>query len=199
MSLSSLGEIGTVKISPKTYSSVYPEFSEKLALTPNLQLIRVRRADVLYSIISHKTSHLTGEFHLKSDTSRARQNDINFEISLFELEESLTRLVNEEKHMDTYFPNVPIIYYEEFQESPVKLTRKFTGVPIRMISVGTVRFMGNHKTNVTNIDEVEDFYEKFVNEHKEYFPQYFGKLPHVKIPASQGRQPRDLSAVLEVA
>jgi hypothetical protein len=73
----------------------------------------------------------------------------------------------------------------------------FTGIPKQLVSFPVNKFSGNYKDLVTNIDEIEEFYEDFVNEHKEYFPQYFGKLPHIEIPKSQGSRPYNLSTTLE--
>ena len=98
-----------------------------------------------------------------------------------------------DKDIDKYFSDIPTIYYEQFQNNVNNLRNLFEGIPKKIVSNPYTKLGINYKEYVENIDEIEDYYEQFVNDNKEYFPQYFGKLPHITIPSSQGRQPRDLS------
>lgn len=188
-----------VNIYINSYIEFYPTFSQKLFKLPNTQFIQLERADVLYSIISAVVSSWTEQFHNVSDTvvTRARPME-GGEITMHFLERNLKMYINKIDHIREFFGDVPTLYYEEFQFSPSNKLRKLFNLSPELMSMPYNKFTGNHKDIIRNIDEVEDFYEQFVNEHKEYFPQYFGKLPHVKIPDCQGRQPRDLSLLPEI-
>jgi hypothetical protein len=166
-----------------------------LASRDDTQFINLTRADVLYSLISAYISQQTEVWHNTSVHNKDRRHT-QFRIEMPMLRRHLTEFICEQQFIIDTFKNVPTVYYEEFQHSPANLRNKFTGMPCKIVTTTVNKFSGNHKDFITNLDEVEDFYEQFVNEHKEYFPQYFGKLPHIQIPACQGRQPRDLSRMV---
>lgn len=174
-----------------------PNITEGLIATNKFQFINLDRADLLYSLISHVLSIEEVDYHNVSPGAVAvAKKRKSHHMPLDDLHRALTNYIMRQKYIKKYFPNIQTMYYEEFQDSASKLRNLITGIPKQIVSIPYNKFLGNHKDLITNLDEVEDFYEQFVNEHKEYFPQYFGKLPHVKIPASQGRQPRDLSLEL---
>lgn len=173
--------------------------TNSISLHPNIQSIRLERADVLYSILSVVMSKVTGIWH-----NTSRENNINAMsrkkikpavIDINYIEEELNEYLSVTDEIYKNFGELPIIYYEQFQNSLSSMKDLFDNIPRKLISIPFNKFVGNYKDLITNLDEVENLYEQFVNEHKDYFPQYFGKLPHIKIPLSQGRQPRDLSLI----
>lgn len=201
--LGATGRRTVFKLWPGAWMKPYPEVSEELAGSPEYQFIILQRADVLYSLISFAVSSMGGtvattaslsDFHNKTTIARPKIMTATY-LALDWLKYKLSAYIEEQAHIARYFKDAPTIYYEEFQDSPAKLRKMFTGVPSEIVSIPYSKFLGNHKDIITNLAEVEDLYEQFVNEHKEYFPQYFGKLPHIQIPACQGRQPRDLSKI----
>lgn len=181
------------------YYQYRPELFKNLADANYIQYIRLERADVLTSYLSIETARETKNWHRLFDSNQLPE-DFPTELPLQRMQISIEHLVDRLKvyvntciDIDEYFPNVPTIYYEQFQYNVANLRNMFNGVPKKIVSIPYLKIGTNYKEWIDNIDEVENVYEQFVNEHKEYFPQYFGKLPHIKIPASQGRQPRDLS------
>lgn len=177
------------------YQSWYPGLSTLLKQEDRHQIIYLDRADVGYRLISTIVSQATTVWHNRNISSIVRTTD-KITVSLPDVKLRLNMYLKSLDHIREYFGEVQTMYYEEFQDSASKLRNLINGIPKQIVSTPFNKFLGNHKDLITNLDEVEDFYEQFVNEHKEYFPQYFGKLPHIKIPASQGRQPRDLSLEL---
>lgn len=184
------------------YLEDVPAFFKLLLEAKNIQYFRLERADVLYSILSLIIARETGHWH---NMARPTDNvpvhtftpvqDLpeSFNIPIPELQQRLTRYVTVSREIEEYFGDLPTIYYEQFQFSVANLRNLFNGIPKKIVSIPVTKTGTDYKLIVSNLNEVEDFYEQFVNEHKEYFPQYFGKLPHIQIPACQGRQPRDLS------
>jgi hypothetical protein len=190
--MSALNKFGVFSVLIKSFQDTYPELSKLISGREDIQAIRLERADVLYGHLSIAISRETKIWH--NQTSLAADRHIDpFGLSIKWLENMLDRYLVSLDYTKLYFNNAPVIYYEEFQTAPIKMTTLFSGIPKKIVSTGINKFIGNYKDLVTNIVEVENFYEQFVNEHKEYFPQYFNKLPYIKIPAAQGRQPRDLS------
>ena len=175
-----------------SYQKFYPEFLRILASRQDIQLISLLRADVLYSLISIFICFKTQIWHNQSSKLFDRKSD-SYHLPIgwvtYELDNYILALQDIKENLD----NTDVLYYEEFQFNVNILRNRFDGIPTRIASMPWSKFRGNHKDLITNLPEVEDFYEQFVNEHKEYFPQYFSKLPGVIIPACQGRQPRDLS------
>lgn len=190
------------KIYVESYCKIYPEFSSKLAGIDNCQFIRLKRADALSGILSALVANTTGIWHVDSNAAVSaihnKWANVSRHIDLDELKNELTSLVDADKHIAQYFGQPRVVYYEEFQLRLLNICNIFPTIPRRLVGSHLSRITEkiSYKTCISNLDEVEDFYEQFVNEHKEYFPQYFGKLPHIKIPASHGRQPRDLSLEL---
>jgi len=171
--------------------SGYTELIELIAQEKNTQFIFLDRADVLYSLISLRLSLHKIEFHNSSDVAKIR----NYEplpFSINTLSKLLEAYIKNKDAVNKYFGDIPIIYYEQYQHRVSNILNLFTGIPKKIVSVEINKWQGNHKDMISNIDEVEDYYEEFVNKYPEYFPQYFGKLPHITIPASQGRQPKIL-------
>ncbi len=179
-----------------SYREAYPTLTNELSKRSDIQPIRLVRADYLYSIISIMVSRNTGQWHnsMVNSSLAVKKREVKpFSVNIHLIEKMMLDYVISVDELNENFENAPIIYYEQFQTSPASMMNLFSGIPKKLVSVDLTKFSGNHKDLVENLDEVEDFYEQFVNDHKEYFPQYFGKLPHVQIPACQGRQPRDLS------
>ena len=175
----------------RSFSAEFPQLVTKLSSNPNIQFIRLERADVLYSIISVILAIRSEIWHNPS-ASNLERPQTSFKVSLSVLTRMLTEYIDGYRDIENNF-SAPIIYYEQFQHRVANILNLVDGVPKVIYSVRVNKISGNYKESIENLSEVEDLYEQFVNDHKEYFPQYFGKVPHVQIPACQGRQPRDLS------
>jgi hypothetical protein len=179
-------------ILPQSYYELSHKYMNKLSANPNIQFIHLCRADVLYSIISIFTCIKSAEWH--NTTGKQKNRNINkYTVDIDRIKCGLDIYIKTQKEVKEHFGEVHKVYYEQFQFDTSGLRNLFTGLPKNVVSIPYSKFIGNHKDLVENIDEIEDLYEQFVNDNKEYFPQYFGKLPHIQIPACQGRQPRDLS------
>jgi hypothetical protein len=181
-------ERNSFKVRIQSYIDQYPEFSGELANLPNTQFINLQRADVLYSMISIKMCHLTDVWHNQESRTVRREVD-PFTYSIDKLKLELLEYVETCKHIKKYFGDIPTIYYEQFQDRPTNILNLFSGIPKKIVGSIFNKFKGNYKDNVKNLVEVETYYEEFVNQHSECFPQYFNKLPHVIIPSRQGNQP----------
>ena len=170
-----------------------PDILTKLKERNDIQFIRQERADVLYSILSSFMSMLTDDWHNNDPTTIKKRELKRGKLNIDGIMYHLNRYVEERKLIKEYFPDIPVIYYEQFQMSPVKMIDMFNGIPKKLLSLSTSKFSDNYKDKeiITNIDEIEDLYETFVNDHIEYFPQYSGEH-QITIPAHQGRQPKIL-------
>lgn len=193
----SKNRLGVCGITVGNYIDILPEVSVMLKST-KMQFIRLERADVLSSILSIHIAVISGQYHKTEDNTPnllKLESDSQFKLK-FDLDSFRDNLVHYAtcyKAIPNYFGDVPTIYYEQFQNNIHNLRNMFEGIPKQIVSNPYSKLGKNYKEFIVNIDDVEDVYEQFVNENKECFPQYFGKLPHIKIPKSQGRQPRDLS------
>ncbi len=175
----------------------YPNLLSLLDSRDDIQFIRLERADVLYSMLSILVAHLTTVWHIPPNESLPSfEREITpFVIDLDWLHNHLMMFIKAKTVMNNQLADrVSTVYYEQFQNSPSNLTRIFTGIPRRLTSI-PIPFKGQYKSYIQNLDEVENLYEQFVNDHKEFFPQYFGGCPQVQLPLSQGKQPRDLSLI----
>jgi hypothetical protein len=165
---------------------------KRLANSNNIQCFRLKRADVLWSFLSIWFARISQIWHQPYENINVYKPE-SLKIPLGYIIKRLQMDLENDKDIDKYFPDIPTIYYEQFQNNVNNLRNLFEGIPKKIVSNPYTKLGINYKEYVENIDEIEDYYEQFVNDNKEYYPQYFGKLPHVTIPASQGRQPRDLS------
>ena len=165
---------------------------KKFINSDSIQVIRLKRADLLSSILSIYFARTTKIWH-RTDPNEIIHLPELLKIPMDYIVERLTLNLEADKDIYKYFPDIPTIYYEQFQNNIHNLRNMFEGIPKKIVSNPYIKLGINYKKHVENIDEIEDYYEQFVNNNKEYYPQYFGKLPHVTIPASQGNQPRDLS------
>jgi hypothetical protein len=170
-----------------------PDILTKLKNRTDIQFIRQERADILYSMLSAFMSMDTDDFHNTDPTSIKKREIKPGKLNLDSVREYLNMYIEERKLIKQYFPNIPVIYYEQFQMSPVKMMDMFDCIPKKIVDLSSSKFAENLKDKeiTTNISEVEDLYEEFVNEHIEYFPQYSGEH-QITIPAHQGRQPKIL-------
>lgn len=164
----------------------------KLINSNIIQFFRLKRADLLSSILSIYFARTSDIWHRKDQTEIIHVPE-TLKIPMDYIIERLKINLEIDKDIDKYFSDIPTIYYEQFQNNIHNLRNLFDGIPKKIVSNPYIKLGINYKNHVKNIDEIEDYYEQFVNDNKEYFPQYFDKLPHIIIPASQGRQPRDLS------
>jgi len=170
--------------------SSYPEIIKKIKERSDIYFIRSKRADVLYSIISIEISKHTTIWHNTDDKNTFSRVNIKdkFDIPVNTIKKHLEMYIKCENLIEEIFDEMPVIYYEQWQNN-IRNLNKILTLPNKLVSIGYQKFSGNYKNLISNIDDIENYYEKFVNEHPEYFPQYFGKLPEIKIPELQGRQP----------
>ena len=184
----------------ESWYCAFPELTEMLSARDDIQFIDLRRGDVLYGLLSTQVSLLSEQFHndfnIGQKVVAKKRNVEPFEFSLDDLETGLWKYRNHCEIVAKHFPNTPVLYYEQFQRTPANLMNLFSGIPKRICSVNVTKFEGNYKDLVTNLDEVEDFYANFVCENPECFPQYFGYVPYIEIPKSQGWQPNFESKLL---
>ena len=191
--ITELSKISVNKIYVNSYFKYAPTFSKDIHQN-NIQFIDLTRADILYSIISNFVSKEVGQFHSYSETSVLRiPEDKQFKFPINDFITILETYIAQRIHVKEYFPDAPTLYYEQFQNSPAQIRMLFSGIPKSIVSIPYNKFVGNHKNHIENLKEIEDCYEQFVNQYKEYFPQYFNDLPGITIPSSQGKQPRNLS------
>ena len=177
----------------KNTLSNYPNIIKKIKQIPNIYFVRLKRADILYSIISIELSRYTEIWHNIDNTnvhSRKKIKD-KIKIPIIEIKNHLEMYVRCEDLIKETFNEIPTIYYEQWQNN-VRNLNKILKLPNKLVSIDFQKFEGNYKNLISNIDEIENYYEEFVNDHAEYFPQFFDKLPKIEIPKSQGRQPNQL-------
>lgn len=190
--LTSIDKYCIFGIYTQSYQSYFPELSHLLAKRSDVQFFKLDRADFLYSLISAWVSKITGKFHSLTQIENAtlKERKINsFLYPLEELEWQLTNYIISVDHINHYFPNLKTIYYEEFQTKPSNIMNLFNGVPKKLLSLTMNKFIGDYKEKVLNLTEIETYYENFVNQYPDYFPQYHNKLPNIIIPSCQGKQP----------
>lgn len=190
--LTSIDRYLTFGIYLQSFMDHYPELIAQLSMRRDVQYFQLERADLLYSIISVSVSSLTKQFHnnITKNNSRMVKRDLpKFFVPVEEVERGCRRYIDKQKLIKKHFNQLPTLYYEQFQLRPANLMNLFRGIPKRLVSLSVNKFIGNYKDSVLNLDEIEDFYEQFVNDHIEFFPQYAGKIPSLNIPESQGRQP----------
>ena len=190
--ITDIDQYGVFSILIKDVLSYYPEIVEKIKQRPDIYFIRLKRADVLYAIISIELSRYTNIWHNKNQNHTFSRENIKdkIEIPLDTIIDHLTSLIDAEKIIEKIFKGIPVIYYEQWQNN-IRNINKILNLPNKIVSVNFHKFTGNYKNLISNIDEIEKYYEQFVNEHPQHFPQYFGKLPDIKIPDFQGRQPKN--------
>jgi hypothetical protein len=191
--MTSINEFGMFSIIIRNLLVHYPEIVKRIQQRPDMYFIRLKRADVLYSIISLEICKHTNIWHNKDQVNTFSREQIKnkIEIPLNVINDHLEMYIKCEQLVEEIFGTVPEIYYEQWQNRLSNIS-KIIQLPNRIIPVGYQKFVGNYKNLISNIDEIEDHYERFVNENYTYFPQYFGKLPGITIPEFQGRQPRNL-------
>jgi hypothetical protein len=174
----------------KNTLSSYPDIVKKIKQRPDIYFIRLKRADVLYSILSIEISRYTTIWHNIDNVNVHSRKQIKdkIEIPIDVINNHLKMYTDCEDLIKKIFDEMPIIYYEQWQNNIHNLN-KILKIPNKIISIDFQKFEGNYKDLISNIDEIENHYAEFVNDHPKYFPQYFGKLPEIKIPESQGWQP----------
>ena len=191
--MSEISKFAIFSIFVKDVLRYYPNTVRQIKQRSDIFFVRLKRADVLYSIISIELSKHTNIWHNIDNTNTFSRENLKekIEIPLNNMQTHLERYVNAEILIKDIFEGVPTIYYEQWQNNLSKLNT-ILNLPNKLISVIHQKFTGNYKNLISNITEIEDYYEEFVNNHSEYFPQFFDKLPNIIIPKIQGRQPNQL-------
>lgn len=147
----------------------YPEIIKRIKNNPNIYFIRLNRIDMLYGTLSMAISKYTKIWHnveQKHTFSRVNMEKIN--LPLDGIENNLKLYVKTEKVIREIFGEVPVIYYEHWQNN-IRNLNKIVNVPNKLVSLDYEKFAGNYKDLILNIDEIEDYYREFVNENSEYF------------------------------
>lgn len=165
--LTELGEWGVFGIHLSSFDKFYPELLNEILSRSDIQPIRLQRKDILYGMLSIMVS-VKSEFHnYDTDTIITRPVE-PFEVEKTKLIKFLDQHVRFCKNMDHQCPELPIIYYEQFQQTPTQLMNLFTGLPRKLVSIPYSRWGGNYRDLVTNIEEVEAWYSEYQSEHPEY-------------------------------
>ena len=186
--LSDINRLSVFGIHAGGYNRLYPEGLKIVQRQRNIQFIQLERADVLYSLFSRSIAMRTDVWH-NGNLQLVSRDIKRFVYPMAELKETLLRYVIVRKYVLDCFGLLPTVYYEQFQFNTGNIRNMFDGIPNKLISIPINKFVGNHKDLIVNLDEVETYYEEFVNTNREFFPQYFGNVPGIIIPASQGYQP----------
>lgn len=156
----------------QSYYNYNPELTQMILDRPDVQPLILLRADVLYGIISECVCRETDQYHNTSANSVTRS--VNpFAIKLDDLKIHLEYYVNFYKDIQRANPDIPVVYYEQFRQTPVKLLNIFSGLPKKLCSVSTNKWEGDYRKHVTNMDQVENLYREFVLKHIDCFPQLF--------------------------
>lgn len=185
-----INEFAIFSIFVKDVLSHYPNTVKQIKQRPDIFFIRLKRADVLYSIISIEISKHTNIWHNVDHTNTFSRENLKekIKISLDDIKTHLERHINAETLVKDIFEEIPVIYYEQWQNN-IRNLNNILNLPNKFTSIHYQKFVGNYKNLVSNIIEIEDYYREFVNKHSEHFPQFFNRLPDIKIPESQGQQP----------
>jgi len=148
----------------------YPGIIEKIKDNPNIYFIRLKRMDVLYSIISIEICGYTNIWHNKNqEHTFSRVNIKNkFDIPINFIKFHLETYIKSEDTIKEIFDNIPVLYYEQWKNN-IRNLNKIIDLPNKLVSVDYQKFLGNYKELISNIDEIEDYYKEFVNKHSEYF------------------------------
>jgi len=188
--LSKINQYSVMSMYTEPYVVLDKTWLKIAAEQENIQFISLERADVLYSMISLIVAVRSKVWH-NHETVLFSRNLNKFNIDINKMKHALDMYIKKTDIQNEYFGDLKTIYYEQFQYKITNISKLFN-VPNKIISIPYSKFQGNHKNLISNIDEIEDYYEEFVNKHPDYFPQYFDKLTHINIPANQGRQPEIL-------
>ena len=185
-----------------SYQTSFPELTQLLSVRTDIQPIRIERADLLYSFLSIAVSRKSDVWHnrtYENGTIAVNRDVAPITLPISWIEHMLNTYICSVNEIRKNFRDVPLIYYEQFQRTPATLMHLFTGIPEKIINHELNKFVGNYKELITNLSEVEDYYEQYVHSHSEYFPQYFDNTLGITIPISQGRQPRNLLSLSNVS
>jgi hypothetical protein len=148
----------------------YPDVIRKIKNNSNIDFIRLKRIDVLYGIVSIEICKYTEIWHNidQRDTfSRVNmKNKLNIPID--EIKFHLEMYIKCENLIKEIFGNVPVIYYEQWQNN-IRNLNKIITLPNKLISIEFTKFVGDYRDLISNINEIEDYYREFVKEHSEYF------------------------------
>lgn len=172
-----------VKISTASYIHTHPQFTEQIKDKLNMQFINLVRGNLLDALISYHVSFLSKKFHHSSSDvtiNRKLSNRVVCPLDLFD--KQLHDYVEIQKHIHSYFDDIPTLYYEQFKDSPIKLIPLFDGFPKKIINCVLNASRIKNIEYVENYTEVTQLYRQFVMDNSEWFPQYFGKISGVTLP-----------------
>jgi hypothetical protein len=172
--------LSIVKIYVESYINVYPEFTSILK-NENMQFINLERADFFYSFISTNVSDRDNRWH-NVDKISARRELEKYSIAPEYLIRWCNNYIKKTDHVRNHFPDIPTIYYEQFQNNIHALRKMFTGIPNILPSIPYTKFLGKQTDYIENIDELTDCFLEFANKNREYFPAYFNEIPGIKLP-----------------
>ena len=154
----------------KNALSYYPAVLEKIKNNPNIYFIRLKRIDILYSIISIEMCKHTNIWHNIDHQNKFSRELIKhkFDIPLDVIKDHLEMYIKCERLVEEIFDNTPVIHYEQWQNN-IRNLHKVLDLPNKLVSVDYQKFTGNYKNLISNIVDIENYYKEFVMEHFEYF------------------------------
>lgn len=152
----------------KIFDVYIKEFSglTKKLISDDIQIIRLERRNKLNALISTylcrhtKIWRVTSEFENENVKNHLLNNFITVNINLLIRDLNFMIKVNEYKNRK--FKNVPIIYFEDFEDNPSNSFNKMFGTNIDFITPSK-RHTLNSIQYIKNSEEVLNVYNKFKN------------------------------------
>lgn len=161
----------------------FPELLDYFKHCNNLTFLNLYRADYLYSLISIRLANRSNSFHSYvhlNDKNIDRTNEEPIIIDPKSIEKNCKEFVLTESILMDKFGLIPKIYYEQFETNPANIINLFENLPKKIIRTRTNKNKGNYRFLVSNYKEIEECFVDFVNNHKEFFPQYFGAINNLQ-------------------
>ena len=168
--MASIDHFSIFSILIKNTLSYHPTVLEKIKNNPNIFLIRLKRIDVLYGLISLEICKYTNIWHnFNQENTFSRENiKGKLNIPLDVIKDHLEMYIRSEYVIKETFGDIPVIYYEQWQNN-IRNLNKILNIPNKILSVDYQKFTGNYKNLISNLAEIENYYKEFVIEHSEYF------------------------------
>lgn len=166
----------------QSYFRYSPELTKRLMNRSDVQYFYIQRADLLTGILSMETAGQIKIYH--NYGNKVERNIKPFNISMVRFKNLLNLYLQSQQELETADTNIRRIYYEEFQDDPNNMNLLFTGIAKRQHDIQVRKFEDqvDYRKNITNINELEDYYYNFVSDNIRYFPQYSGQLPRLNLP-----------------
>lgn len=180
--MSEINQFGIFSIVIKNTLSYFPDVVETIKKNPNIFFIRLKRKDILYSMISIELSNYTEIWHNidhKNTFSRENIKDKIY-IPIDVINGHLEMYIKCECLIEEIFGEVPVVYYEYWKNN-IRNLNKILNLPNKLVSVDYQKFAGNYRNLISNITEIEDYYQEFVDKHSEYFQDHRYQTPLLEL------------------